>query len=261
MRYLRPGLLLVTCVAVWTGIACHKPARSVASPVEFKNGLISVRADSPFLSLVTTAEVKHVAGRSRALQAIGQIVLLVIPSGSLTGRSVSAVHLDPALSASLGINHYALPPDTAVGIVELPVSEGSQIRVGGAIRVAMYGLRKAEAPARIRVIRASPDKESVTVVFVIPAAPEWYPGVSCRVTFPGIQSEPVVIPSRSLVHAGRQDFVFVEENSHAYRPHPVVVLEEKKTEMQVIGIRPDAIVMVRGAILLKPYLDELEGQK
>ncbi|EPG73294.1 hypothetical protein LEP1GSC058_3718 [Leptospira fainei serovar Hurstbridge str. BUT 6] len=226
-------------------------------PVFFTNEGDKIRfsPDSEFVKGVLSEPAKKAPGGRNVFHAVGQILLLVEPSGALIGSQKTYVHLDQKLSARLGIEKPDAPINTSFGIVEIPKEQADQMRVGSRLLISLYGLRKASAVGRILKIQTAENSRNFSsLLFKIDQGRDWYPGANCEIHFPEISSVPSRIPARSIVHFRKSDHVFIEWEKGLYSPRVVTVLEEDDTAFNVLGVKPGERVVTKGAILLQPFL-------
>ncbi|PJZ70703.1 hypothetical protein CH373_07170 [Leptospira perolatii] len=225
--------------------------------------MIRFSPDSEFVKGIVSESAKPSPREDRThFHSVGQIILLVDRSGALIGPQRSLVHLDPELSEKFGLSKTNAKIDTAFGIVDVPKEHSNQMRINADLEIAIYGLRKASANAKIvKIQRSFSSANSITILFRINEGKDWYPGTNCEVNFPEITSKPTVVPARSIVHFQKLDHVFIEWSKGVYAPRIVTVLEENDQTFSVLGVNPGEKVVSKGAILLQPLLNMTKSEE
>lgn len=259
---------LAAAYAAWAACAlltgCSKPADQGYDPekvITLAQGRIVVEQSSPFLKHLELTRLDAAPQKQEPFKVVGQIVALANSSDELTGSGILWSELDPALTRSLGLDLKAqkgVSVGQAYGVAELPAAYAGPLAAGDPVSVARYGLRKFGTSARVVSVQASPDDEGwVRALFKIPAGDEWYPGNNCEAAFPMLRGHPIAVPTTALLHEGSQEYLLQATGPGTYKPLRIVILDTLdlgRSALVIGAIPPRAMIVSRGAILLKPFL-------
>jgi hypothetical protein len=231
-------------------------------PFSIQNHTVIFPKDSEFLTILSSEPAILDENGSQELVAVGQIVLLIEPSGALIGSKLNLVHLDINLSKNVQLDKIKDSIGVAFGLVEIDSDLIQKIKKGITLKISLYGLRKDTTTAIVvNTIINKKNPNRTTVVFRIAKGADWYPGANCEVTFSNVQDKLVRIPSRAIVHHGKKDFVFVFKEKNILELKPIHLIKEEANYCKVSGLIEKDSVVTRGAILLKPILVEMIDEK
>ncbi|HEX4048652.1 MAG TPA: hypothetical protein VH309_12485 [Elusimicrobiota bacterium] len=243
-----PAALLAGVPASSRGTA--EPPR----PYDVAGGRLDLAPDSRLLAHLEIIGVGKAAAESREYRAVGQIIALSNASGSLAGERSGWVELDPALSASIGLELDGRA-GTAYGLTTLPAESAASLRPGQRLEISRYGLKDARVPGRVvRVVPSRAGGDRADVVFRFERAQDWFPGTSCEVSFPVLAGRPVRIPTTAPVHEGASEYVWKESSPGRFEARSVSFVDSTPDEVAVLGLEPGDRIVASGAILLKPLL-------
>ncbi len=249
---------LLAAALIFSG--CRAPSAEPPSPYHLEAGAVVFTPGAPFLSRLEIIEVGAAAQASAELRSVGQIIALSNRSGNLVGDGVGWVELDPRLTASAGLElDGGLPPGTAYGLTNVSPDYRGRVGIGHRVEVRRYGLRKSSVSAVI--VKLLPrEGDGIDVVFRFSHAEDWFPGTNAEISFPLISGRPVKIPTTAPIHEGVREYVWKETAPGRFAPQTVSLIDSTPDEASVLGLAPGDRIVGRGAILLKPLLDELRAE-
>lgn len=137
----------------------------------------------------------------------------------------------------------------------VPETQVSQIHMGQSCEVRFYGYPDVVFPAHVEAISSTltPERRTLRVLFdVTDEKGMLKPGMFAEVGLGTDERDSIQIPSTSLLHIGRADYVLVDAGDNQWRVNEVRVGEIHKDRCEIqSGLKDGDRVISRGAILLK----------
>lgn len=148
--------------------------------------------------------------------------------------------------------------DIDVVVADVPEESQHLVRVGQQCEARFFGLRREVFPGVVRSIAPvlSPERRSLRVLFFVDDPDDKLrPGMFAEIGMGTEPREAILIPESSIIHIGREDYVFVqgEEGEETWRVVPVEVGDTVNGLAEMFtGLNPGDRIITEGAILLKP---------
>ncbi|MDB5345843.1 MAG: efflux transporter, family, subunit [Schlesneria sp.] len=137
----------------------------------------------------------------------------------------------------------------------VPETQVSQIHMGQACEVRFYGYPEVVFPAHVEAISSTltPERRTLRVLFdVTDDKGMLKPGMFAEVGLGTDERDSIQIPSTSLLHIGRSDYVLADIGNDQWRVTEVRVGEVRKDRCEIqAGLKDGDRIISRGAILLK----------
>ena len=164
-------------------------------------------------------------------------------------RQLEQAGLDPGLLA-------AAEKDTDIIVAEVPESWVGQVVIGQGCEARFLSLPEQKFTGKVHAIVPvlSAERRSLRVLLSIhDPEDKLRPGMFAEI---GIGTDPrtaLLVPSESVIHIGRSDYVLVQEEESVWRVTAVKVGELRNGFVEILdGLQSGDPVVGRGAILLKP---------
>lgn len=137
----------------------------------------------------------------------------------------------------------------------VPETQVSQIHMGQSCEVRFYGYPDVVFPAHVEAISSTltPERRTLRVLFdVTDDKGMLKPGMFAEVGLGTDERDSIQIPSTSLLHIGRSDYVLVDVGNDQWCVTEVRVGEIRKDRCEIqFGLKDGDRIISRGAILLK----------
>jgi membrane fusion protein, heavy metal efflux system len=157
--------------------------------------------------------------------------------------------------------------DVDIVVAEVPEEFQTRVRIGQLCEARFVGMRRRVFPGTVQ--RISPtlslERRAVRVLFFVDDPDdELRPGMFADIGLGTDPRETMLIPATSVIHIGRDDFVFTRSDpgSDLWTLQSVEVGDTRDGEVEIFsGLEPDQEIISEGAILLKPVaMAVLRGQ-
>ena len=163
-------------------------------------------------------------------------------------RNLSRAGIEPEVFARAA-DHMVLVA------ANVPENEVSQIHVGQSCEVRFYGYPEIVFPAHVEAVGSTlmPERRTLRVLFDVTDEKNLLkPGMFAEVGLGTDERPSFQIPTTSLLHIGRKDYVLVDTGSGQWRVTDVQLGEVHGDRCEVLkGLKVGDRLISRGAILLK----------
>lgn len=163
-------------------------------------------------------------------------------------RNLSRAGIEPEVFARAA-DHMVLVA------ANVPENEVSQIHIGQSCEVRFYGYPEIVFPAHVEAVGSTltPERRTLRVLFDVTDEKNLLkPGMFAEVGLGTDERPSFQIPSTSLLHIGRKDYVLVDAGSGQWRVTDVQLGEVHGERCEVLkGLKVGDRLISRGAILLK----------
>ncbi|WP_394850754.1 efflux RND transporter periplasmic adaptor subunit [Pendulispora brunnea] len=222
--------------------------------VERLSKLVQAGSDSPKdLAVEETALVQTRLEGQKSVHEAEIALRTAERSRAALARQLEQAGLDPELLATIANR-------SAVLVAEVPESKAECAREGQAITASFYGVPGVPFIGHVRRISPTVSKEQRTlrVLAVLEDRDaRLRPGMFADVGLGTDERTALRVPADAVLHVGRADYVLVASGADLWKVTPVVVGDQRDSEIEVLdGLPADARVIGAGAILLKPFVVE-----
>ncbi len=142
----------------------------------------------------------------------------------------------------------------------VPETQVSQIHMGQSCEVRFYGYPDVVFPAHVEAVSSTltPERRTLRVLFdVTDEKGMLKPGMFAEVGLGTDERDSIQIPTKSLLHIGRVDYVLVDAGKDQWRATEVRVGEIRNDRCEIqSGLKDGDRVISRGAILLKTLVGQ-----
>lgn len=173
------------------------------------------------------------------------------------------VSLDDVVLKNNKVDLKSIPPmkGYAYGIIATSKDYESQLKIGQAVNIQRYGLDKDNFIGEILSVRKK-SQDVIQVHFLASNALELIAGTTCEVEISQIKMIPYKVSLLSLLHLGAEDYILIKKGKGVYYPKHATILDQDSTSATVlVPLEAQANYIARGAILLKPLLNQIVAPK
>lgn len=145
----------------------------------------------------------------------------------------------------------------AYGVISTSKDFGPQLKIGQEISIKRYGLDKDHFTAKIHNIRKK-GQDIIQIYFLATHAVELIAGTTCEVEIAQIRMVPYKVSILSLLHLGLEDYIVIRKSPGVYYPrHATIIDQDSQNATILVPIQTETEYVARGAILLKPLLNQI----
>lgn len=169
-------------------------------------------------------------------------------------------------SQERSLRQSGLAPDALTKAVEntvliyanVPETRISEVHIDQLCQAQLFGLPGLHFPAHVEAMASSvtADRRMLKVVFhLVDAKNEMKPGMFAEVGLGTDPRDALLIPGKSLIHIGSQDYVLVVEGQETLKVREVKSGEPHIDRYEILdGLNSGETIISEGAVLLKPLV-------
>lgn len=227
--------------------------------IEVRNGSIFLIEEKVFEDKL---ELKSfvLGNQKESLRETGYILANTQSTYQLDRFSSKWVTLTDSTANDNDLNLTAIRPDKglAYGVITTSIDFENEMKIGQPLSINRYGLNGDNFHAKILRVMKRTQQDIIQIHFLATNAGELIAGTSCEVTFQDVHFQSYFVSLLSLLHIGLEDYIVVKGKDGGYYPkHVTVIDQDAETAQIIVPVARDLLYVARGAILLKPLLNQI----
>lgn len=170
---------------------------------------------------------------------------------------------DKVLKANNVILNEVKPvKDLVYGVISTSKEYEKNLRIGQELFIERYGIKGDHFVGKIIKLIPLTNQDYIQIHFLAKKAPELIAGTTCEVKISNIKKRAFTVSLLSILHLGLEDYIVIKEADGIYSPKRAVVLEQNSDNATIlVNVTSSSKYVARGAILLKPLIDEIIKDK